>query len=232
MSLRPGRVIAILGMHRSGTSCLTGSLQEAGLELGDYHAWNRYNLKGNRENQGFVDLHDAILEANRGAWDRPPRRVVWLPEHEQRARDLLARYADRPVLGFKDPRTLLVLEGWKKLVPGLERVGIFRHPDAVAQSLNRRSEMPRETALALWQSYNSRLYREYNRRHFPLLCFDVSGEAFNRDVDAVIERLGLPAVEHPQRFYDNDLKNFGEAGSRPLPWRQRWLYYRLSRASR
>ncbi|HBM84618.1 MAG TPA: sulfotransferase family protein, partial [Halieaceae bacterium] len=35
MTSQPRRVIAILGMHRSGTSCLTGSLQEAGLELGE-----------------------------------------------------------------------------------------------------------------------------------------------------------------------------------------------------
>ena len=64
MTSQPRRVIAILGMHRSGTSCLTGSLQEAGLELGEHHTWNPYNRKGNRENQDFVDLHDAILAAN------------------------------------------------------------------------------------------------------------------------------------------------------------------------
>ena len=68
----PARVICILGMHRSGTSCLTGSLQEAGLSLGDCHTWNPHNLRGNRENQAFVDLHDDILKANHGAWDAPP----------------------------------------------------------------------------------------------------------------------------------------------------------------
>ena len=36
----PDRVVCILGMHRSGTSCLTGSLQQAGLFLGDCHTWN------------------------------------------------------------------------------------------------------------------------------------------------------------------------------------------------
>ena len=62
----PARLIAVLGMHRSGTSYLAGSLQEAGLILGDCHTWNKHNEKGNRENQKFVDLHDAILEANVG----------------------------------------------------------------------------------------------------------------------------------------------------------------------
>lgn len=231
MSRQPRRVIAVLGMHRSGTSCLTGSLQEAGLELGDYHAWNPYNLKGNRENQGIVDLHDRILADNQGAWDRPPGQVVWSPSHIEQARALLASYADYPVLGFKDPRTLLVLDGWKALVPGLELVGIFRHPDAVARSLARRSGMDRHTAMALWLAYNQRLYREFRRQAFPLLCFDLPGEAFNQRVDAVIRQLGLRAVSGSQRFYDSELKNFRDQPEQRLPWRLRWLYHRLSRAS-
>jgi hypothetical protein len=32
--------MALLGMHRSGTSCLTGSLQLKGLFRGDVHEWN------------------------------------------------------------------------------------------------------------------------------------------------------------------------------------------------
>lgn len=233
MSHMPARVVAVLGMHRSGTSCLTGSLQEAGLELGDFHAWNPYNLKGNRENQAIVELHDSILAANGGAWDRPPERVVWLPEHVQRARELLARYADKAVLGFKDPRTLLMLEGWKVLCPHLELVGIFRHPEAVAQSLHRRSAMPRASALDLWLAYNRRLYAQVRRQRFPLLCFDVDEPAFNRSVDATLDHLGLPRVENAQRFYDDDLKNFSATATRQrLPLLHRWLYYRLSRASR
>lgn len=229
MKSRPDRVIAVLGMHRSGTSCLTGSLQEAGLELGDYHAWNPYNLKGNRENQGIVDLHDRILADNQGSWDRPPRRVVWSSSHMEEAGRLLESYAGYPVLGFKDPRTLLVLDGWKLLVPDMELVGIFRHPGAVARSLARRSGMDDGTAMALWFDYNRRLYREYRRQRFPLLCFDASEAEFNRQVDAVIRQLALRPVTRAERFYDGELKNFQDDKVQRLPWRHRWLYYCLSR---
>ena len=58
-------------MHRSGTSCLTGSLEAAGLYLGNIQTWNPFNLKGNRENQEIVDLHDLILADNGGSWDSP-----------------------------------------------------------------------------------------------------------------------------------------------------------------
>ncbi|MEQ9465318.1 MAG: hypothetical protein RJQ10_16775 [Haliea sp.] len=231
MSAQPARVIAILGMHRSGTSCLTGSLQEAGLDLGDCHTWNPYNLKGNRENQAFVDLHDSILAANGGAWDDPPAACDWQQQHREVACGLLASHAHLPVLGFKDPRALLVLEGWKTLLPNLEYVGIFRHPDAVARSLHNRSRMPREQALSLWYAYNCVLFREFRRLRFPLLCFDEEEALFTAKVDTVIDRLQLQRPAHPQRFYDNELRNYTAADSGRLPWRVRWLYYRLRRAS-
>jgi len=43
--------ILILGMHRSGTSCLAGCLEEAGLYLGDVNLKAGFNKKGNRENR-------------------------------------------------------------------------------------------------------------------------------------------------------------------------------------
>lgn len=43
--------VLILGMHRSGTSCLAGSLQEAGLYLGEVNTAAPHNAKGNRESR-------------------------------------------------------------------------------------------------------------------------------------------------------------------------------------
>ena len=42
--------IVILGMHRSGTSCLAGCLEELGLHLGTVITSAPHNKKGNREN--------------------------------------------------------------------------------------------------------------------------------------------------------------------------------------
>ena len=65
--------ILILGMHRSGTSCLAGSLQKRGVFLGQVHEVNPHNRKGNRENQRLVDLNTKILQYNHADWDRPPQ---------------------------------------------------------------------------------------------------------------------------------------------------------------
>ncbi len=227
----PKRIICILGMHRSGTSCLTGSLQDAGVYLGECHTWNPFNLKGNRENQEFVDLHDEILAANGGAWDRPPAQVTWAPDHVARARELLAGYGGVELMGFKDPRTLLVLDGWKAITDRLEFVGIFRHPNAVAGSLQRRSHMARREALALWYDYNERLYREYCLKPFPILCFDDPEEVFQAKLGELTARMGLTPPESEQQFYDRELKLYDGAAGGRLPWRVRRLYHRLCAAS-
>lgn len=227
----PSRIVVILGMHRSGTSCLTGSLQEAGLQLGSCHTWNPYNLKGNRENQAFVDLHDAILEANGASWDRPPRRVAWSRAHSDMALDLLRAHADFPILGFKDPRTLLVIRGWRALVPSLEQVGIFRHPEAVARSLEHRSNLERDHALGLWYHYNRLLLREYRRKPFPILCFDETEDVFQQKLGDLVAGLDLPGELSSPRFYDRELKHYDDDSLAGSPWRIRRLYRKLRRVS-
>ena len=223
--------MCVLGMHRSGTSCLTGSLQEAGLQLGDCHTWNPFNLKGNRENQAFVDLHDVILEANGGSWDQPPAKVTWSEQHFAMGRELLAAHAHLPVMGFKDPRTLLVLEGWRQLEPEMEFVGIFRHPNAVAASLARRSKMDRKEALVLWYKYNKRLLQAFRTKPFPVLCFDDPELEFKQHLEGVIKTLKLESAAAGDYFYDGGLKNFDDQPSNRLPLKVRYLYKRLKAIS-
>src|SRR5205085_1596864 len=78
--------VCVLGMHRSGTSCLAGTLEEAGLYLGEVIRKSPFNPKGNRENPLIMALHEELLSANSGSWDDPPREVVWSDE-QRRARD-------------------------------------------------------------------------------------------------------------------------------------------------
>src|SRR5688572_833337 len=104
--MRP-RAIAVLGMHRSGTSALTGCLKDAGVYLGSVAEKSRFNAKGNQENASVWRLHDALLQHCGGSWFRPPARVEW-NEHFRFERDqVLLEYAGHEPWAFKDPRTLL-----------------------------------------------------------------------------------------------------------------------------
>jgi hypothetical protein len=223
----PTRVVAVLGMHRSGTSCLTGSLQHAGLFLGDCHTWNKHNEKGNRENQKFVDLHDAILAANGGAWDAPPNNAIWRDEHIAWARDLLVAHAGEPNFGFKDPRGLLVIDGWKRLFPNIEFIGIYRHPNAVAKSLEKRSNKTREESLNLWYAYNSVLYREYLKKPFPILCFDDDEAVLDEKIVRAASQMGLNRQNPEEKFYTSELRHNDGSGDAMLPEKITQLYQKL-----
>lgn len=79
--------IMILGMHRSGTSCLAGSLQSAGLCLGSVSISNTYNPKGNRENSLIMLLNDELLNYNNSNWcSPPPTKLNWEEKHTNQAK--------------------------------------------------------------------------------------------------------------------------------------------------
>lgn len=230
---RPQRIISILGMHRSGTSCLTGTLQAAGLVLGKYHSYNKYNPKGNRENQDVIDLHQSLLKDNQGSWVNPPASERWQSKHKQRARKILSDYADVPVWGFKDPRTLLFLDGWVELVPDMEFIGIFRHPMVVARSLHARKTIPIsiQEGLEIWKHYNQCLLTQYAKSPFPLLCFDWPENLFHDKVNQVVKELHLNPVDGEQRFYSRELHKHHLEGDDELPAEIESIYEKLKAIS-
>lgn len=221
------RVICILGMHRSGTSFLTGSLQQAGLELHQVHEQNPHNLKGNRENPAIMQLNDWVLDSNGGSWDRPPQNLQWSEAQLAQGRDILAQYQDYPLWGFKDPRVLITLDGWRRLLPELEFIGIFRHPQLVAQSLNRRNEKTSlAEGIALWREYNERLLAQHQVKPFPVIEFDPAARDMGEKARRLAGQLDLP---HPEaiRFYEDELVNQKQPLATELPPDILELYRRL-----
>lgn len=216
-----GRAIAILGMHRSGTSLLAGTLQECGLDLGDVTTWAPANEKGNRESWALMALHEDLLRKAGGGWDQPPQGpVTWGPVHRGVRDAYIASFAGRPVWGFKDPRLLYVLEGWLEALPALEAVAIFRHPREVADSLRQRTpgRFTAEAALDLWLAFNRRLLEWQARLGCPLLEYVPDGAAFNHAALAVARRLRLPAASDSATltFFEPRLRH-QFAGEDPLP---------------
>ena len=146
--------VIILGMHRSGTSCLAGSLEQAGLYLGEVNKKAPHNARGNRENRDIMDLNDLVLSSAGGSWDNPPHPWIHWSADQIAARDaLIATYPTDKVWGFKEPRTLFTLDGWLDALPNTQLVGTFRHPMAVAQSLKARNGFSIERGLDLWLAF-------------------------------------------------------------------------------
>lgn len=216
--------VAVLGMHRSGTSSLAGSLEEAGLHLGEVVTQAQHNRKGNRESLAVRDLNDRLLDHNGGAWDRPPASLLWDDDFRTQRAAVIAAHAADWRWGFKDPRTLLTLAFWREGIPDLALVGTFRHPLAVAASLERRDGLAPEVGLRLWEAYNERLVAAHEAHPFLLVSFDLPPGEYATAVAAMAKALDLPGEPG---FFSEELRHHGPADDAPLPPSVSALYERL-----
>ena len=221
-------VICILGMHRSGTSSLAGSLEEAGLHLGKIIKKAPNNAKGNRENKRIMDLQDELLAYNGGSWRSPPENVVWTDAHRAARDAILASYKRRDLWGFKDPRTLLTLRFWQEALPRMTFVATFRHPLLVAESLIRRNGGDRERWLALWAEYNQRLLALHAHYGFEVLSFDGPEGAYRSALRRVALALGLSPPQQ-LRFFDPRLRHHVAHPLEAMPERVQAIYDALNR---
>ena len=202
-----GRTIIILGMHRSGTSMLAGTLQEAGLELGSVDLDNPYNRKGNRENWAVLHMQEDLLERSGGSWNDVPDAVRWHTVHQAVRDEFIAGFRGVKIWGFKDPRTIFTLDGWLEVLPDAECLGIFRHPMLVANSLHRRDGFTIEDGLALWQRYNEKLLEIGRARPLLLIEFEDDPARLTRRLQWLGRRLDLPRKFHAPRFFDDQLRH-------------------------
>jgi Flp pilus assembly protein TadD len=164
--------IVVLGMHRSGTSCLAGMLAAGGLASAGDAVRNWDNARGHHEMLDAVRLNEAVLAHSGGHWLSPPAEVRWTDEQAvARDRLLRARIDGRPAL-LKDPRTLLTLPFWRASRVPYHSIGIVRHPLAVARSLESWRGVPLAEGVALWSSHNRALADDHARRGYALVDFE------------------------------------------------------------
>ncbi len=217
-------------MHRSGTSCLAGSLEEAGVQLGDVARIGTHNPKGNHESSRIMALQEDILSYSGGSWDRPPQQVKWSQAHREERGSIIRSHEGVPVWGFKDPRTLLLMDFWREALSGMQIVGTFRHPRHVAESLLRRGGGAIEDWIALWAHYNEQLLALYQLSPFPIVRFDLGENVYRRSLAIVMDRIGLVAPAS-LAFFDPALRHHETVPAGQLPENVGRLYDALCRAA-
>jgi hypothetical protein len=229
--------VLVVGMHRSGTSCLAGILGACGAHLGDVATWAPHNAKGTRELEPVWRLNDDVLAASGGSWHDVPAAVTWTSEHRRRRDEILSSLAAsrQPVICIKDPRLLLTLDLWLEPLPpeSVRVVGSVRKPAAVARSLQVRNGFDRRHALRLWRAYNTRLLKRQQHRPDGIVDFSQQSAEYLRHVQSLVQRLGLRWSDDAEAFFDDDLRA-SESTSRWIPLRDRRLYatlHRLAKAS-
>ena len=158
-----GPRVVVVGMHRSGTSAVTGALGALGLQMprpGDRMAGGESNPE--HWESLSLSLHDeGLLQSLGGSWDAPPD----LPRHwihtaqvaggVRSGAVLAAAYPDPGPSAVKDPRICLLLPHWRTVLSApMVALLVWRSPLDVARSLRRRDGLPVASGLALWERYN------------------------------------------------------------------------------
>jgi len=160
----------VLGMHRSGTSMLTGMLyMAAGYTFGGYLHKGGQNPKGFFERFDVVGQNEKWMTKQGMGWSGPVLHYDWeqgLKDHQSGTTDFKGgarffKFIEDPTKSpwlQKDPRMCITLRTWRKILkkePAI--VFTYRHPFEVAQSLFRRGGNVHFTlGLQLWIAYNMR----------------------------------------------------------------------------
>lgn len=153
------RAVVVLGMHRSGTSVLTRSLNALGVYLGnELQPGLPQNQKGFFEDIAIVRLNEDLLKATCGRWDSlvltPMPGEVSERLHARAVALIRDRFKKSLLWGFKDPRVTRLQPFWHSVISDAGSHPVYvlanRHPLSVAASLEKRDAMPRAQALALW----------------------------------------------------------------------------------
>jgi hypothetical protein len=205
--------LLVLGMHRSGTSLLTGTLEQLGVHLGPVRVSSPYNLKGNRESIAVQRFHDQLLAKNGANWQQPPAAQCQWHRDDFAAGGALVDEIAQPgkVWGFKDPRTIFAFDGWSQLLAAPRAVAMVRPCSAVRTSLGLRGPLSikGDQAAALWQQYNRELLSLVRRYRIPVLPFpggETEHKCFFARLDKLCKRWHLGNPKDAE-FFDASLIN-------------------------
>jgi O-antigen biosynthesis protein len=237
--MRPSRGIAVLGMHRNGTSLITRGLQSLGVYLGDDFLDTRPdNPTGYWENRAIVAINERVLTvfglkwedvaliAN-GRWTEPALQ----PLAAEAAAFIEAYFLGHRLWAFKDPRTIRLLPFWQSVFAALDLaehyVVVIRNPLSVVRSLKKRQGMEASTSYLLWLLYmvphlNRIAGRSFVVVDYDLVMADPRGQMkrIARQLDISLDEAGSAEIERfASEFVDPQLRHsvFGSVDFDTVP---------------
>jgi len=217
-------LVAVLGMHRSGTSAVARALNVFGVALGEQlHAAAQDNEKGFWEDIDVVRLSDLALAHLGKSWtslapltDEDFAALQAAGFVDEAAGLLAARLQAHPRYGFKDPRVARLGLLWRVAMArcGVRAaaVVVLRHPLSVARSLARRDGLSEERSLLLWLEYTLASLRHSAGLPRLVLDYDLLMVRPAAELARMGAALGLPlqgeeAARFAGEFLDEGLRH-------------------------
>ena len=227
-----GRVIVVVGMHRSGTSLVTRGLQAMGVQLGDNLSVDAApdNAKGHWEDRDVLELNRRLMRVLAlewdviGAGDEALMAAPSLMPLVEQARSLVeAKTAGNTAWAFKDPRTARLWPFWHRvLAQGRwgkpDFVWVIRHPLPVARSLARRDGCTPLKSHLLWLRHNTIPFRDIAANRHVVVDYDRMLRQPRVELQRMAGALTLEVEDEPaiagfaDRFLDPGLRHFGHDG--------------------
>lgn len=223
-SMSDKRIIAVLGMHRSGTSALTRALVAIGANAGDnLLPAGADNPKGFWEDKDFVLMNERILATLDATYDS----LKLLPanfETDPALGELLleatlllrGKVESCQLLTLKDPRTCRLLPFWQRVFEHLQlRVDYLiavRNPLSVAQSLKHRNGFSERKSHWLWLEHYAGAVTATSGAHRLFVDYDTllaQPESQLQRLAAGFALNGEPAAvrEYIETFLSQDLRH-------------------------
>jgi hypothetical protein len=203
------RVVAVVGMHRSGTSLLTRGLKCLGIYLGDDFVDTQFdNPTGYWEDRGIQGFNERVLKAfglkwesvaflKEADWEDPEIEAIRLETIEH----IRANFLAHPLWGFKDPRTLRLFPFWSPVFQRLELrdayVVVIRNPLSVAQSLIARQPdvFDAATSHGLWLVHMVPYLRSIEQKPFVVTDYDLLMDDPRGQLERIRRALEIPPTD-------------------------------------
>jgi hypothetical protein len=190
----PPAQVVVLGMHRSGTSVLTGLVRLMGFWAGeqtDFPPADVHNEAGYWEHRGVWSVDEGILQALGASWSEiADLDLSRLDEglrlrFRERAIEIVRELDRHGAWVIKDPRLCLLFPFWREILVHPLCVLIYREPLPVARSLAARDGISIPYGMALWERYT----REALASTLGLPRGLVSHRELMADPESVLRRL-------------------------------------------
>jgi hypothetical protein len=228
MTLKKKRIIAVIGVQRSGTSAITRGLQVLGVNLGKFYGQDVAgpdNEKGYFEDLEISFLDISMLNSIGYTWDNPV-----LPVFDDNTKQILSafypiaanilqrRFESTDLFGFKDPLIARLLPVWNDIFKdeGAEISYIIacRNPLSSAKSMQKRDGFDIVKGCYIWLGYitASLIYSSgYNR---IVVDYDELMKNPEKQLGRTAERLNLKFdaespefIEYKESFLSESLRH-------------------------
>ncbi len=212
-------IVVVLGMHRSGTSLVSGVLSKMGVNMGKRLLKPSVeNPKGYFEDLEFFNLNATILHEAGGDWKAPPNKETLLKvmkKNREKFRDIINRKNKNSKLwGWKDPRTVLTIDGYMNFLSPKKTkfIIVFRNSLTIAHSLNKKKKEKFRVkvidGLELSSIYNcelARFIKKYPRYSKLFLAYESILQNKEENIKKISEFIGIKANDNIYSFIDNKL---------------------------